>query len=288
MERPQPDSMPQDLSEALKDATKEVHTQAENAEFMRNFQKGQVTREGFKLVMASLFHVYKALEEEIERNKENPVYTPLYFPEELHRTPALEQDLAFWFGPRWRETVPYTQATRLYVQRLHEVGRREPELLVAHAYTRYLGDLSGGQVLKKIAQKALDLPSSGEGLAFFTFPSIANATKFKQLYRSRMNSLEMTPEVRQKVIEEAKTAFLLNIQLFEELQELLSQKAEDQSPSQTAGLRRRAGSRTQDLTPVETPRGKPQPSVFSQAPLIRWVLTLSFLVATVAMGLYAM
>lgn len=167
----------------------------------------------FQLVMASLYHIYKALEEEIERNKENPVYAPLYFPEELHRRAALEQDLAFWYGPRWQETIPYTPATRRYVQRLQEVGRRQPELLVAHAYTRYLGDLSGGQVLRKIAQKALDLPSSGEGLAFFTFPNIDSATKFKQLYRSRMNSLEMTPEVKGRVIEEAKTAFLLNIQV---------------------------------------------------------------------------
>lgn len=287
MERPQPDSMSQDLSEALKEATKEVHTQAENVEFMRNFQKGQVTQEGFKLVMASLYHVYKALEEEIEHNKENPVYAPLYFPEELHRRAALEQDMAFWYGPHWQEAVPYTQATKCYVRRLQEVGRREPELLVAHTYTRYLGDLSGGQVLKKVAQKALGLPSSGEGLAFFTFPNVASATKFKQLYRSRMNSLEMTPEVRRRVIEEAKTSFLLNIQLFEELQELLTPKAEDQHPSQAQGLRRRAGSGTQDLTPPEIPRGKAQPSVLSQAPLLRWVLTLSFLVATVAVGLYA-
>ena len=167
----------------------------------------------FQLVMASLYHIYVALEEEIERNKENPVYTPLYFPEELHRRAALEQDMAFWYGPRWQEAIPYTQATKRYVQRLQEVGRTEPELLVAHAYTRYLGDLSGGQVLKKIAQKALNLPSSGEGLAFFTFPNIASATKFKQLYRSRMNTLEMTPEVRQRVLDEAKTAFLLNIQV---------------------------------------------------------------------------
>lgn len=291
MERPHPDSMPQDLSEALKEATKEVHTQAENAEFMRNFQKGQVTREGFKLVMASLFHIYEALEEEIEHNKENPVYAPLYFPEELHRKAALEQDLAFWYGPRWQEAIPYTPAMKRYVQRLQKVGRTEPELLVAHAYTRYLGDLSGGQVLRKIAQKALDLPSSGEGLAFFTFPNIASATKFKQLYRSRMNTLEMTPEVRQRVIEEAKTAFLLNIQLFEELQEWLTRKAEDQSPSQAPGLRQRAGSRAQDSTPTETsktPGGKPQLNILSQAPLVRWVLTFSFLVATVAMGLYAM
>ncbi|XP_019583966.2 heme oxygenase 1 [Rhinolophus sinicus] len=288
MESPHLDSMPQDLSEALKEATKEVHTQAENAEFMRNFQKGQVTRKGFKLVMASLFHIYEALEEEIERNKENPVFTPLYFPEELHRRASLEQDLAFWYGPRWQEAIPYTPAMRRYVQRLHEVGRTEPELLVAHAYTRYLGDLSGGQVLKKIAQKALDLPSSGEGLAFFTFPNIASATKFKQLYRSRMNSLEMTPKVRERVIEEAKTAFLLNIQLFNELQEWLTRKVEDQSPSQEPGLRQRAGSRVQDATPIETPRGKSQLNILSQAPLVRWVLTLSFLVATVAMGLYAM
>lgn len=41
--------MPQDLSEALKEATKEVHVQAENAEFMKNFQKGLVTRKGFKV-----------------------------------------------------------------------------------------------------------------------------------------------------------------------------------------------------------------------------------------------
>ncbi|MEJ1274727.1 hypothetical protein NN561_005616 [Cricetulus griseus] len=57
---PQPNSMPKDL----KEATKDVHIQAENAEFMRNFQNCQVTREGFKLVMASLCHIYKALEEE--------------------------------------------------------------------------------------------------------------------------------------------------------------------------------------------------------------------------------
>ncbi|XP_069346293.1 heme oxygenase 1 [Eulemur rufifrons] len=294
MERPQPDSMPQDLSEALKEATKEVHTQAENTEFMKNFQKGQVTRDGFKLVMASLYHIYVALEEEIESNKENPVYAPLYFPEELHRRAALEQDMAFWYGPRWQEVIPCTPATQRYVRRLHEVGRTEPELLVAHAYTRYLGDLSGGQVLKKIAQKALDLPSSGEGLAFFTFPNVASATKFKQLYRSRMNSLEMTPAVRQRVVEEAKTAFLLNIQLFEELQELLTPDAKDQSPSKdqsppkAAGLHWRAHSRAQDVTPLETPRGKPQLNVLSQAPLLRWVLTLSFLVVTVAVGLYAM
>ncbi|XP_004844819.1 heme oxygenase 1 [Heterocephalus glaber] len=289
METMEPGRAPQDLSEAIKETTRDVHTQAENTEFMRNFQKGQVTREGFKLVMASLYHVYVALEEEIERIRDSQVFAPVYFPEELHRRLALEQDMAFWYGPRWRHAIPCSPATSRYVQRIHEVGRMEPELLVAHTYTRYLGDLSGGQVLKRIAQKALGLPGSGEGLAFFTFPGIPNATKFKQLYRARMNSLEMTPEVRRRVLQEAKAAFLLNIQLFEELQGLLTPELQDQSPPQTLGLHHRASSQVQDSSPAEAPLSKaPLPS-HVPAPLLPWVLTLlSFLVATVAVGLYAL
>ncbi|XP_043821103.1 heme oxygenase 1 [Dromiciops gliroides] len=283
---PQPKSMPQDLSEALKEATKDVHTQAENVEFLKNFQKGQVPREGFKMVMSALYHIYLALEEEMMRNKTHPAITPIYFPEELNRTPALEQDMEFWYGPQWRKEIPYTAATQKYVNRLRELGHGEPELLVAHAYTRYLGDLSGGQILKKIAQKSLGLPSTGEGVAFFNFPAIPNATKFKQLYRSRMNAIEMSLATKKKVVEEAQTSFLLNIQVFEELQALLSKNPENGNLPEKQELRKRPGNRGQGPTSTEPAPQKPQQSLLSHLP-IRWILTLS-IVATVAMGFYAM
>lgn len=95
---------------------------------------------------------------------------------------------------------------------MFQIGRESPELLVAHAYTRYLGDLSGGQVLGKITQKSLGL-SSKEGLSFFSFPSVSSPNRFKQLYRSRMNSIELTEEERAAVLEEAVTAFEFNIQV---------------------------------------------------------------------------
>lgn len=85
-------------------------------------------------------------------------------------------------------------------------------LLVAHAYTRYLGDLSGGQVLGKITQKSLGL-NNKEGLAFFSFPGVESPNRFKQLYRSRMNSIELTEEERAEVLEEAVSAFEYNIQV---------------------------------------------------------------------------
>lgn len=95
---------------------------------------------------------------------------------------------------------------------MSQVGRDHPEYLVAHAYTRYLGDLSGGQVLGRITQKSLGL-KNGEGLSFFSFPGVSSPNLFKQLYRSRMNSIELTETQRNGVLQEAVTAFELNIQV---------------------------------------------------------------------------
>ncbi|XP_019400362.1 PREDICTED: heme oxygenase 1 [Crocodylus porosus] len=288
-----PENTTRDLSEAIKEATKEVHEQAENTEFMKKFQKAQVSLQEFKLVTASLYHIYSALEEEIERNKEHPGYAPVYFPAELHRKDALAQDLEYFYGPTWREEIPCSQATQKYVERIHYVGQHEPETLVAHAYTRYLGDLSGGQVLKKIAQKALQLPVTGEGLAFFTFDGVSSATKFKQLYRSRMNSIEMDPATKDKVLEEAKNTFLLNIQLFQELQKMVSQGHENNPPAQQKPeLRTRNTNRTHEhnSAPVKDD-GKAKMrhmDLLPSTPLARWIIALSFIVTTVAMGFFAM
>ncbi|KFQ37701.1 Heme oxygenase 1, partial [Mesitornis unicolor] len=273
------ESMSKDLSELMKEATKEVHEQAENTPFMRNFQKGQVSLQEFKLVTASLYFIYSALEEEIERNKDNPVYAPVYFPAELHRKAALEEDLEYFYGSNWREKIPCPEATQKYVERLHYVGKNHPELLVAHAYTRYLGDLSGGQVLKKIAQKALQLPSTGEGLAFFTFDGVSNATKFKQLYRSRMNALEMNPATKKRV--------------FEALQELVSTGQENSHPVQPkAELRTRSVNKSYEHGSApgkENERtNRRHRDMMPTTPLVRWILALSFLATTVAVGLFAL
>lgn len=83
---------------------------------------------------------------------------------------------------------------------------------MAHAYTRYLGDLSGGQVLGKITQKSLGL-SGNKGVAFFSFPGVTSPNKFKQLYRGRMNSIDLTEQERRHVLDEATRAFEFNIEV---------------------------------------------------------------------------
>uniref|UniRef100_A0A8C5YYU7 heme oxygenase (biliverdin-producing) n=1 Tax=Marmota marmota marmota TaxID=9994 RepID=A0A8C5YYU7_MARMA len=206
-----------DLSELLKEGTKEAHDRAENTQFVKDFLKGNIKKELFKLATAALYFTYSALEEEMDRNKDHPAFAPLYFPTELHRKEALTKDMEYFFGENWEELVKCSEAAQKYVERIHYIGQNEPELLVAHAYTRYMGDLSGGQVLKKVAQRALKLPSTGEGTQFYLFEHVDNAQQFKQFYRSRMNALDLNLKTKERIVEEANKAFEYNMQIFNEL-----------------------------------------------------------------------
>ncbi|XP_062036961.1 heme oxygenase 2 [Lepus europaeus] len=223
-----------DLSELLKEGTKEAHDRAENTQFVKDFLKGNIKKEIFKLATTALYFTYSALEEEMDRNKDHPAFAPLYFPMELHRKEALTKDMEYFFGENWEEQVQCSEAAQKYVERIHYIGQHEPELLVAHAYTRYMGDLSGGQVLKKVAQRALKLPSTGEGTQFYLFENVNNAQQFKQFYRARMNALDLNLKTKERIVEEANKAFEYNMQIFSELDQAgsapASETVEDRIP----------------------------------------------------------
>jgi len=129
----------------------------------------------------------------------------------------LEQDLRFFYGPIWRSLVTPSEACNQYVNRIHEVAKNEPELLVGHHYTRYLGDLSGGQILKGIAEKALAL-GDGQGLKFYDFEKIEDTKAYKAGYRGILNGLPITEQQANAIIEEANYAFKLNMDMFNSLE----------------------------------------------------------------------
>lgn len=189
---------------------------AENTGFVSCFLKGVVDKGSYRTLVADLYFVYSAMEEEMARLASNPVLAPIAF-SELNRREALEQDLVFYYGVDWAEHVTATPAAQVYVQRIREVAQDSPELLVGHHYTRYLGDLSGGQILKNIAQKAMNLRDD-QGLHFYSFPSIADEKEFKTTYRSAMDQLPIDQAIADRIVEEANHAFHLNMNMFKELE----------------------------------------------------------------------
>lgn len=204
------------IATKLREGTKKAHTMAENMGFIKCFLKGTVEKNSYRKLVGNLYFVYSAMEEEMERHRNHEIMGKMYFPE-LNRKGSLEKDLKYYYGDKWSEEVSLTPKGEAYVQQIRKVSEEQPELLLAHLYTRYMGDLSGGQILKKIAQRAMGL-TDGRGTAFYEFAEITDEKAFKANYRQTMNELPIDEGTADKIVEEANGAFRMNMNMFEELE----------------------------------------------------------------------
>ena len=205
-----------DFAKQLKEGTKKSHSAAENTTFVKSFLRGVVSKDSYKALVNDLYFVYCALEEEVSNLKNHPVVGNLQL-SDLNRRDALEMDLRFYYGPIWRSLIKPSEACERYVNRIREVAKNEPELLVGHHYTRYLGDLSGGQILKGIAEKSLEL-KNGQGLKFYDFEKIEDTKAYKAGYRGILNDLSIDQHQADAIIVEANYAFRLNMYMFDTLE----------------------------------------------------------------------
>lgn len=203
------------LAEQLRKGTTKSHSMAENVSFVKSFLGGVVDKNSYRTLVANLYFVYSAIEEEITNNRHHPSVSFIYFPE-LHRKKSLEIDLEYYYGTDWQKLVIPSSITQSYVDRIHSIGKYQPELLVSHAYTRYMGDLSGGQILKNIAKNAMQL-SGDQGTEFYLFRDIDDEKEFKIQYRNALNLIPVTDSQIDLVISEANVAFNLNMKMFQEL-----------------------------------------------------------------------
>jgi heme oxygenase len=203
------------LAIMLREGTKKSHTMAENVGFVKCFLKGVVEKNSYRKLVTNLYFVYAAMEEEMESLKDHPIVSKIYF-KELNRESSLETDLQYYYGANWKNEIQISPAGKAYVQRIHEIANSAPELLIAHSYTRYLGDLSGGQILKNIAQKAMNLDE--KGTAFYEFADIPDEKAFKNNYRQVLNDLPIDLDTANKIVKEADDAFGMNMKMFQELE----------------------------------------------------------------------
>jgi heme oxygenase len=208
--------MSSNLATKLREGTKKAHTMAENVGFVKCFLKGVVEKNSYRKLAANFYFVYSAMEEEMERHREHPIVSKIYF-SELNRKASLEQDMRYYFGNNWKEQISLSPAGEAYVQRIRDISNTEPELLIAHSYTRYLGDLSGGQILKNIAVRAMNL-AEGEGTAFYEFQDIPDEKAFKAKYRQTLDELPIDEATADRIVEEANDAFGMNMKMFNELE----------------------------------------------------------------------
>ncbi len=181
---------------------------------MSDLLKGEGSREDYAALVTQHFFIYEALEAAGERMRKDPV-AAVFISDKLTRLPALEADLEFLIGPDWRGSITPLPTTQRYVDRINEVGATWVGGFVAHHYTRYLGDLSGGIFIGRVMQRRFGFDTNGVG--FYLFDDIADPNAFKDVYREQLDAAPWDAAERERVIDEVLLAYRFNTELFEDL-----------------------------------------------------------------------
>ncbi|MFF4366128.1 heme oxygenase (biliverdin-producing) [Streptomyces sp. NPDC001594] len=206
------------FSTVIRVASHEQHTEAETSAFMGDLLGGRLGVEAYTRYTEQLWFVYRALEDAADALREDPVAGPFIRPE-LMRVAEIERDLAHLIGPDWRESVTALPATRAYADRVALCAREWPGGYVAHHYTRYLGDLSGGQIIRDKAERTWGFARKGDGVRFYVFAGIPNPAAFKRVYRELLDAIAADDLEKQRIVDECKRAFDHNGAVFRELGE---------------------------------------------------------------------
>jgi heme oxygenase len=205
------------LATELRQQTRVVHDQAETSPFIAQLGAGLLPLSAYTAMAAQNYAIYTALEQLGESWRDDPVAGPFVF-DELLRVPSLERDLAYLLGPEWsvRAAALVEPATRRYVLHLHEVCSDWSAGWVAHHYVRYLGDLSGGQIIRRGLEQVYG-EAGRLGTSFYVFNGIDKVKPFRDQYRRLLDHAPIGPLEQQRVVGEAIGAFELNRLVFVDL-----------------------------------------------------------------------
>lgn len=206
---------PSGFADRLRDRTADLHERAEQSGIVAAIIAGSASRAGYALFMRNLLPAYRELEWGLDRHRGKRGVGTLWN-RDLFRAPAIQCDLAKLAGRTWGQSLPLLPQGLLYARRVATAAEGDGSLLIAHLYTRYLGDLAGGQILKRRLAGMADL--DGSCLSFYDFPGIADPAAFARAYRGLLDSSAAEATDPDRVVEEAAIAFQLNIELSEAIQ----------------------------------------------------------------------
>ena len=208
------------ISSLLREGTSRAHVEAEHSTGAIALLKGRLPLEEYVRWLVILWRVYSALELGLDEWRDNEVLAGTYDPGVLGRAPALAEDITYLSTllpaspdslPDLDESpFPLRPSTRpiftsppaplqAYIARLESLSQSQPHLLLAHAYVRYLGDLSGGQYIGTRIRDAYSLPGA-DGLQFYQFSRGHGLGEIKAWYRRGMDRGVNDPELKRESV----------------------------------------------------------------------------------------
>ena len=127
---------------SLKDITKDLHHEAETTQFAKLLLSGKIEKADYRNYLYQLLAIYDPIEWYCKRQG---------FFANMHDLPRLKAIYADFTELDDCDYYYLTPATLEYQAYLHKLGNdsERKHLIKAHLYCRHMGDLFGGQIIKK-------------------------------------------------------------------------------------------------------------------------------------------
>lgn len=126
------------LRDQVKEDTKEIHKQVEQSAVMKDIMEGSIQPDVYVNYLYKMLAIYTMLES-------HPLYKNLSW--DISLTSQCENDIEDLKAKYNIVEVVHNDEVVMYVNEIRKID--SIDALAAHAYVRYMADLSGGFVIKK-------------------------------------------------------------------------------------------------------------------------------------------
>jgi heme oxygenase len=202
------------IAEIIRNASRPQHKETENSSFIMDLMQGKLNLEAYAKYLTNLAWLYESLEAKVRSGSAFTSSEDIW-DEKLVRLDAITQDLEALGVHDWKNTTSPSTAMTSYIEHINSLEGKSDFRLVAHHYTRYLGDLSGGQAIAALVGRHYGATS--DQLNFYRFQQIDDIVRYKDSYRAALDSLEISSEQIEELVKEVQLAFAFNQKVFEDL-----------------------------------------------------------------------
>jgi heme oxygenase len=202
--------------------TRGLHLEAEQSGIIADILRGEASRDGYILLLRNLHAAYTAIEQGLARHHHTPGLDRLSA-YRFDRAGAIATDLDALCGSNWTSAIPLLPAGEKYASVIARASEGDGSLLIAHAYTRYLGDLSGGQIVQRLLAKSMQFRP--DQLSIYQFAGFPDPDVLKGEYRHALEYAGTLAVDPARVVEEGATAFSLNIALSVAVKKFVAERA---------------------------------------------------------------
>lgn len=191
-----------------------LHNSTEETGIIKRIFEGNASVDSYAEYLFNLSAMYKAIEDGIESNLHNDNVKE-FSTKELYRHELIEKDLEYFLKDK-ENKFELCSSTIACVERIKEVVKTNPELIVAHAYTRFLADLFGGRMFIDLLTNKYNVPA--EGLNYYKCDQIQDIKTYVMGYAMKINKMNLSDELQEKLLNEVSNSYIYNLAISCELE----------------------------------------------------------------------